>query len=93
MLDRVMRKMGQHFDGCQHLHGSRQAASKHSLAWALLHNFAPWSPAAVKANDGWLCPAQRLNQHRYHSDWLHNFFVSASLAGFRRPLPSPQTPA
>ncbi len=53
-----MRKMNQYFDRCQHLHGSKQAAEKHCRAWALLHNFAPWSPAAVKANDGWLCPAR-----------------------------------
>ena len=93
MLDRVMRKMSQHFDGCQHLHGSRQAARKHCRAWALLHNFAPWSPQAVKANDGWLSPAQRLNQHRYHVHWLHNLLVSSSLAGFRRPLAPPHNPA
>ncbi len=92
MLDRVMRKMNQYFDGCQHLHGSKQAAEKHCRAWALLHNFAPWSPAAVKANDGWLCPAQRLNQHRYHSNWLHNLLVSSSLAGFRHPFAPPHNP-
>jgi hypothetical protein len=92
MLDRVMKKMNQYFDGCQHLHGTRQAAEKHCRAWALLHNFAPWSPAAVKANDGWLCPVQRLNQHRYHSNWLHNLLVSSSLAGFRRPLAPPHNP-
>jgi hypothetical protein len=93
MLDRVMKAMNRYFDGCQHLHKSQEAAQKHCRAWALLFNFAPWSPATVKANDGWNCPAERLNQHRYHGNWLHNLFVSASLAGFRRPLPSPQTPA
>jgi hypothetical protein len=90
MLDRVMKPMNRYFDGCQHLHGSHDAAEKHSRAWALLFNFTPWSPAAVKANDGWQSPAERLNQHRYHSDWLQNLLVSASLAGFRRPLASPQ---
>jgi hypothetical protein len=92
MLDRVMKPMNQYFDGCQHLHGSQEAAEKHCRAWALLFNFAPWSPAAVEANHGWQCRAERLNQHRYHPDWLQNLLVSASLAGFRRPLPSPQTP-
>ncbi len=90
MLDRVMKPMNQYFDGCQHLHGSQEAAEKHSRAWALLFNFAPWSPVTVKANEGWQSPAKRLNQHCYHSDWLHNLLVSASLAGFRRRLPSPQ---
>lgn len=90
MLDRVMKPMNRYFDGCQHLHGSQEAAEKHSRAWALLFNFTPWSPRAVKANEGWQSPAERLNQHRYHNDWLHNLLVSASLAGFRRPLTSPQ---
>jgi hypothetical protein len=93
MLDRVMKPMNQYFDGCQHLHGSQEAAESHSRAWALLFNFSPWSPATAKANDGWLSPAERLNHHCYHSNWLHNLLVSASLAGFRRPLPSPQTPS
>lgn len=91
MLDRVMKPMNRYFDGCQHLHGSQEAAEKHCRAWALLFNFAPWSPVTAKANHGWLSPAERLNQHCYHSNWLHNLLVSASLAGFRRPLPPPQT--
>jgi hypothetical protein len=91
MLDRVMKPMNRYFDAGQHLHHSQAAAEKHSRAWALLFNFTPWSPATAKANDGWLSPAERLNQHCYHSNWLHNLLVSASLAGFRRPLPSPQT--
>lgn len=80
-LDRIMKHMNQYFDGCQHLHGSKEAAEKHCRAWALLHNFSPWSPATAKANDGWLSPAERLNQQCYHSNWLHNLLISASLAG------------
>lgn len=91
-LDRIMKHMNQYFDGCQHLHGYKEAAEQHCRAWAILHNFAPWSPATAKANDGWLCPAERLNQRCYHSNWLHNLLVSASLSGFRRNSPSPQNP-
>jgi hypothetical protein len=90
MLDRVMKPMNEYFQGCQHLHGEPEAAESHCRAWALLHNFVPWSPAAVKANDGWRSPAERLNQHRYHEDWLHNLLVSASLAGFRHRITPPQ---
>jgi hypothetical protein len=90
MLDRAMKPMNEYFAGCQHLHGSQEAAEKHCRAWALLFNFAPWSPTTVKANEGWRSPAERLNQNRYHDNWLHNLLVSASLAGFRGPLPSPQ---
>jgi hypothetical protein len=94
MLDRVMRGMNGYWVGCQHLHGSEEASRRHSRAWALLFNFAPWSPQAVRANGGqWRSPAERLNQHRYHDNWLHNLLVSASLAGYRHQDDPPHTPA
>jgi hypothetical protein len=83
MLDRLMRPMNRYFDTGQHLHGSQEAGERHCRAWALLHNFRPWGPEAQRDN-GWCSPAERLNQHRYHDNWLHNLLVSASLAGFRR---------
>jgi hypothetical protein len=92
MLDRVMRSMNGYFDGCQHLHGSEEATERHVRAWALLYNFSPWGPEAQRANEGWQSPAERLNGHRYHDNWLHNLLVSASLAGYRRPTATPQTP-
>jgi hypothetical protein len=84
MLDRVMRSMNRYFDDGQHLHGSQEACGRHVRAWALLYNFRPWGPEAARANGGWHSPAERLNQHRYHDNWLHNLLVSASLAGYRR---------
>jgi hypothetical protein len=84
MLDRVMRSMSRYFEDGQHLHGSEKACERHCRAWALLYNFRPWNPAVAKANQGWQSPAERLNGHRYHDDWLHNLLVSASLGGFRR---------
>jgi hypothetical protein len=83
MLDRLMRSMSRYFEDAQHLHGSRQACARHCRAWALLHNFRPWHPATARANGGWRCPAERLNRHRYHDDWLQNLLVSASLGGYR----------
>jgi hypothetical protein len=83
MLDRVMRSMNRYLDAGQHLHGSQQAGERHCRAWALLYNFRPWGPEARRDN-GCCSPAERLNQHRYHDNWLHNLLVSASLAGFRR---------
>ena len=56
-------------------------------AWALLSNYRPWHPAVARANDGWRCPAERLNRHRYHDDWLQNLLISASLGGYRSPHP------
>jgi len=92
MLDRVMRGMNGYWVGCQHLHGSAEATQRHSRAWALLFNFAPWGPEAERANRPWRSLAERLNQHRYHENWLHNLFISASLGGFRGAISPPQTP-
>ena len=91
MLDRVMRGMSRYFEDGQHLHGSPGACERHCRAWALLHNFRPWRPATARANGGWQSPAERLNRHRYHDNWLHNLLVSASLAGYRRSGPAPQS--
>ncbi len=87
MLDRLMRGMNRYFDHGQHLHGSREACRLHCRAWALLWNFAPWHPATARKNQGWGCPAERLNRHRYHECWLQNLLISASLGGYRSPLP------
>ena len=84
MLDRVMREMNRYFEDGQHLHGDLESAEQHCRAWALLYNFGPWSSATAKANQGFMSPAERLNQHRYHDNWLETLLVSASLAGFRR---------
>jgi hypothetical protein len=83
MLDRLMRPMSGYFEDGQHLHGSPGACALHVRAWALLHNFRPWHPQTARANGGWRSPAERLNRHRYHEDWLQNLLVSASLGGYR----------
>jgi hypothetical protein len=92
MLDRVMRPMNRYFEGCQHLHGGEGACELHCRAWALIHNFRPWHPATARANGGWRSPAERLNGHRYHDDWLQNLLVSASLGGFRHGNQPPHNP-
>ena len=87
MLDRQMRGMNRYFDRGQHLHGSLGACRLHCRAWALLENFTPWHPATTRENEGWRCPAERLNRYRYHESWLQNLLVSASLSGYRSLLP------
>jgi hypothetical protein len=84
MLDRIMRGMNRYFFDGQHLHGSRQTSERHSRAWALLWNFAPWHPAVVSDHQGWMSPAECLNKHRYHNHWLQNLLISASLGGYRQ---------
>ena len=90
MLDRQMRGMNRYFDRGQHLHGSLGACRWRCRAWALLWNFTPWHPATARTNGGWRCPAERLNRHRYHDSWLQNLLISASLGGYRSPLPQNQ---
>jgi len=87
MLDRLMRSMNRYFVDGQHLHGSRTAGNLHCRAWALLFNFAPWHPAVAQRHGGWQSPAERLNQKRYHDDWLQNLLISASLGGYRNRTP------
>src|SRR5262249_35068481 len=84
MLDRQMRAMNRYVNEGQHLDGSEQACERHCRAWALLHNFRPWGPEAKRQNKGQCSPAERLNKHRYHDNWLDNLLVSASLSGYRR---------
>jgi hypothetical protein len=83
-LDRRMRSMNRYFEDAQHLHGGKEACARHCRAWALLHNFRPWNPATTRGHGGWRSPAERLNKHRYHEDWLQNLLASASRAGYRR---------
>lgn len=87
MLDRLMRSMNRYFDDGGHLHGSPAACDRHCRSWALLYNFTPWHPATTQANDGWQSPAERLNGHRYHANWLQNLLVSASLGGYQNHAP------
>ena len=82
MADRLMRGMNRYYDSTQHLHGSSAASRLTSRSQALLWNFAPWHPSETR-QQGWQSPAERLNTHRYHADWLQNLLISASCAGYR----------
>jgi hypothetical protein len=83
MLDRLMQRMDRRLFAMQYFHGTRESAEQHMRAWALLLNFTPSNPVTVKAHQGRQSPAERLNQSRYHDNWLQNLFISASLGGYR----------
>ena len=51
----------------------------------LRQNLAPYNPQTVKKLNGRTIPVERLNKFRYHDNWLHNLFISASLGGYRSP--------
>jgi hypothetical protein len=83
-VDRLLRRLDYHVYCGQHLHGSKGAAERGLRGWALIHNFAPSCPWTVRKTPGLRSPAERLNEMRYHDDWLQNLLVSASLGGYRR---------
>jgi hypothetical protein len=89
MVDRLMQRMDRHLFSTQYFHGSMTAAELSIRGWTLIQNFAPYNPQTVKKLNGSRSPAERLNQFKYHDNWLHNLFISASLGGYRSP---PQIP-
>ena len=89
MVDRLMQRMDRHLYSTQYFHGSMDAAQLSIRGWTLINNFAPYNPRTVKLHNGFKSPAERLNQFRYHKNWLQNLYVSASLGGYRSP---PQNP-
>lgn len=84
MLDRLMRSMNRYYDSTQHLHGKGLTSHLTTRSQALLWNFTPWHPSEARRHDGWQSPAETLNRHRYHDEWLQNLLVSASCGGYRR---------
>jgi hypothetical protein len=79
MVDRLMRVLDRSFFNAQYFHGSEEAAELRTRAVALLWNFCPSSPQTVKKHQGKLAPAERLNNFKYHDNWLQNLIISASL--------------
>lgn len=89
MTDRLMRTMDRFLFNIQYFHGNLVSANLCIRAWALIHNFAPSNPQTVLKYDGLRSPAERINNFRYHENWLENLLISASMGGFRSP---PQNP-
>ena len=89
-LDRLMRSQNRYFDRGQHFHGSIESANLRSRSWAVLYNYWDWGRKTREANEGYRCPAERLNGKRYAEDWLENLLVATSAVPKRKP---PQNPA
>ncbi len=85
MLDRLMQRLDRHLFSTQYYHGLSRSAELSIRGWALILNFAPLNPRTIQKQGGFQSPAEHLNQFRYHSNWLQNLQVSASLGGFRTP--------
>jgi hypothetical protein len=83
MVDRLMRILDRAFFMAQYFHSSNEAAELRVRAIALLWNFCPSSPQTVKKHGGKFSPAERLNNCKYHDNWLQNLIISTSMNGFR----------
>ncbi len=81
MVDRLMNRLTRVLYAHRGLHGHQRASELRQRGWALLLNFVPFAPRAgqPRTHDS---PAHRLNQKRYHDQWLQNLMLSSSLGGF-----------
>lgn len=89
LLDRLMLRMDHRLFDTQYFHGSIEQAELGIRAWALIHNFAPSTPVTIAKRGGCQSPAEFLNQHTYHKNWLHNLLVSAHRAERKTVPPNP----
>ena len=89
MLDRLMQRMDRRLFSTQYFHGTIESANLGICGWALIHNFAPFNPRTVAVKNGRRSPAETLNGFSYHSSWLQNLLISASLGGYRQGPPNP----
>jgi hypothetical protein len=82
MLDRLMSYQDRILYSIQYFHGYRTSALLYLRSMALLWNFHPY--AKRSRHDGLRAsPFEELNGFHYHSNWLQNMLVAASLRGWR----------
>jgi len=79
MLDRLMQRMDCRLTAGQYFHGTIASANLALRGWCLILNFAPSNPTTNRKTPNLNSPAERLNQSKYHEDWLQNLLISASL--------------
>jgi hypothetical protein len=84
LVDRLMNRLTRFLYAGRGLHGHQRASERRLRGWALLQNFRPFAPRSSQPRK-YQSPAHRLNRKQYHSHWLHNLQVCASLAGARPP--------
>jgi len=77
MLDRHMEPMDRMLQRRRYFHGHLSSAELAVRAWSLAHNFLPYGNRS-RISDLWYSPVHKLNQSRYHDNWLHNLLVSTS---------------
>jgi hypothetical protein len=81
-VDRPMNALYRSLYADRTLHGHLATAESRLRGWALLRNFRPFEPQ-TRRRTGYQSASHRLNKMKYHDNWLHNLYISASLGGFR----------
>ena len=81
-VDRPMNALYRLLYADRTLHGHLETAESRLRGWALLMNFRPFE-RRTQRRTGCQSAAHRLNGKKYHDNWLHNLYISASLGGFR----------
>lgn len=84
MIDRIMNKENRYLFNMQDFHGHFISAELNVRAWAILHNFRPYSPRACPKDKDWICAAEKLNGFRYSDNYLENLLISSSLNGYHQ---------
>ncbi len=87
---RLMQRMDRHLFKTQYFQGHLNSATLGMRAWALIYNFTPSNPQTEKKYGGeFRSPAERLNQKKYHEDWLKNLLIFSSISGYKPPPLNP----
>jgi hypothetical protein len=81
-VDRPMNALYRMLYAGRTLHGHLETAERRLGGWALLRNFRPFE-RQTQRRTGCQSAAHRLNKMKYHDNWLHNLYISASLGGCR----------
>ena len=80
LVDRLMNRLTRYLYDNRGIHSHLSSSEKRLRGWVLLQNFRPFAPRSG-VDRPYQSPAHRLNQKLYHSHWLHNLQISASLQG------------
>jgi hypothetical protein len=80
MVDRLMNRLKRVLYAGRGLHGHQASSERRLRGVVLLQNFRPFAPRSGRRRK-YLSPAHRLSHKQYHTHWLHNLQISASLMG------------
>jgi len=81
-LDRLMDYQDRILYAMQYFHGYRTSSLLYLRSMAMVWNFHPYCTRSRHEGIG-ASPFEELNGFQYHSNWLQNMMVAASLRGWR----------